>query len=200
VSSNAPHPKAPRPKTRVPGRHPLPPREKRKGLVIVNTGNGKGKTTAALGVLLRATGLGMTVGMFQFIKSPDEKRGEHHGAEMLGVEITPLGAGFTWLSDDLEHDRKLAREAWARCRAAVESGEYDVLIFDELTYAFTYDWLSAEEVFRVLDDRPKGTHVIITGRDATPELVEYADLVTEMKEIKHPYTTQGIGAQPGIEL
>ena len=168
--------------------------------MIVNTGDGKGKTTAALGILLRATGLGMTVGMFQFIKSPDEKRGEHHAAEMLGVQITALGAGFTWLSEDLEHDRKLGREAWSRCRGAVESGEYDILIFDELTYALTYEWLSHEEVFQVLDDRPKGTHVIITGREATPELIEYADLVTEMRDIKHPYATQGIGAQPGIEL
>jgi len=194
------HPKAPVPKQRTPGPHRLPPREKRTGLVIVNTGNGKGKTTAALGILLRSRGRDMSVAMLQFIKSEGVKRGEHFAAERLGVDIIPMGAGFTWLSERIEEDRALARSCWARCREVLESGEYDVVIFDELTYALSYGWLDHDEVLPVLANRPIGTHVVITGRDATPELVAFADLVTEMKEIKHPYNTHGVGAQPGLEL
>ncbi|HEX7051916.1 MAG TPA: cob(I)yrinic acid a,c-diamide adenosyltransferase [Longimicrobiales bacterium] len=194
------HPRAPRPKQRTPGRYPLPPRERRRGLVIVNTGDGKGKTTAALGILLRAAGRDMRVAMLQFIKTADCERGEHIGARRLGVEILPLGGGFTWLSEDIEADRRLARECWARCVAVLESGEYDVIIFDELTYALAYGWLTHDEVFDALRARPQGTHVVITGRNATPALIEFADLVTEMREIKHPYRERGLGAQPGIEL
>jgi len=200
VDDQPKHPKAPRPKTRTPGAYPVPPRERRNGLVIVNTGNGKGKTTAALGILLRASGRDMTVAMLQFIKTADSERGEHIAARRLGVEIIPMGAGFTWLSEHIEEDRRLARECWARCREALDSGEYDVVIFDELTYALSYGWLSHDEVLPVLADRPQGVHVVITGRNATPELIEFADLVTDMQEVKHPYRTQGIGAQPGIEL
>lgn len=198
--SEARHPKAPRPKARVPGPYPVPPRERRTGLVIVNTGKGKGKTTAALGILLRASGRDMSVAMLQFIKSADSERGEHIAARRLGVEIISMGAGFTWLSERIEEDKALARECWSRCSEVLLSGKHDVVIFDELTYALTYGWLAHEEVFEVLRERPRGTHVVITGRDATPELMEFADLVTEMNEIKHPYRTVGLGAQPGIEL
>lgn len=194
------HPRAPRPKTRTPGPYPVPPRERRTGLVIVNTGNGKGKTTAALGVLLRSRGRDMSVAMLQFIKSADTERGEHVAARRLGVEVVPMGAGFTWLSERIEEDRALARECWARCADVLLSGDWDVVVFDEMTYALHYGWLEHEEVFDVLERRPQGTHVVITGRNATPELIEFADLVTEMREIKHPYRTTGLGAQPGIEL
>ena len=142
----------------------------------------------------------MKVAMLQFIKTADRERGEHIGARRLGVEIIPMGGGFTWLSERIEEDRALARECWARCRKVLDSEEYDVVIFDELTYALTYGWLSHDEVLSAIEARPVGTHVVITGRDATDELVAFADLVTEMREIKHPYRTQGIGAQPGIEL
>lgn len=194
------HPKAPRPKTRTPGAYNVPPKKKRNGLVIVNTGNGKGKTTAALGILLRASGRDMKVAMLQFIKTSDVDRGEHIAARRLGVEIIPMGAGFTWLSEEIEKDQALARKCWAQCAEALHSGEFDIVIFDELTYALSYKWLTHDEVLPVIADRPTGTHVIITGRNATPELIEFADLVTDMQEIKHPYRTQGIGAQPGIEL
>lgn len=194
------HPRAPRPKARTPGPYRVPPRERRHGLVIVNTGNGKGKTTAALGVLLRATGRDMRVAMLQFVKTADMDRGEHIAARRLGVDILPLGAGFTWLSENIEEDRHLARGCWARCVDVLLSGEYDVVIFDELTYALAYAWLTHEEVIDGIRARPQGTHVIITGRKATPGLIDFADLVTEMREVKHPYRTQGLGAQPGIEL
>ncbi len=194
------HPKAPVPKTRTPGPYPLPPRERRTGLVLIYTGNGKGKTTAALGLLLRAVGRGMQAAMYQFVKTTDVERGEHVGARRLGVEVVSMGAGFTWLSESIEEDRRLARECWARCAEALHSGKYDLVVFDELTYALAYGWLDHDEVFSVLEARPKGTHVVITGRKATEELVEFGDLVSEVQEVKHPYRTRGLGAQPGIEL
>ncbi|GJG86162.1 cob(I)alamin adenosyltransferase [Gemmatimonadetes bacterium T265] len=192
--------RAPRPKRKRPGPYRVPPRERRHGLLIVNTGHGKGKTTAALGILLRAAGRGMRVGMFQFIKSAADPYGEHVAAARLGVEIVALGDGFTWLSDDLAADRALAAAGWERCRAALAGGEYDVLIFDEMTYAFSYGWLDVDEVVAAIRARPAGTHVVVTGRDAPDALVAAADLVTEMRLVKHPYEDQGVGAQPGIEL
>jgi cob(I)alamin adenosyltransferase len=179
--------------------HRRRPDRRNQGLVIVNTGNGKGKTTAALGVLLRAAGQGLRVAMFQFIKAKSGNWGESRAARKLGVEITPLGSGFTWTSDDLERDRALAEEGWALCRAAIESGDYDVVVLDEITYCFTFDWLDLDEVLGVLRRRPEGQHVILTGRDAPQALIEFADLVTEMREIKHPYAA-GIKAQKGIEF
>lgn len=190
----------PRPKQKRPGRYRLPPREQRHGLLIVNTGHGKGKTTAALGILLRAAGRGMRVGMFQFIKSAANPYGEHHAAERLGVEIVPLGDGFTWLSENIADDRALAERGWARCAAALAEGTYDVLILDELTYALNYGWLDTGAVLAAIGTRPTGTHVVVTGRDASEALIAAADLVTEMRVVKHPYREQGIGAQPGIEL
>jgi cob(I)alamin adenosyltransferase len=190
----------PRPKRKQTGVIRVPPRAQRRGLLIVNTGDGKGKTTAALGVLLRATGRQMRVGMFQFIKSTTTLYGEHAAAKLLGVEIVPLGDGFTWLSDNIEADRSLALEGWSRVHAALASGEFDVLILDELTYALTFGWLDTTDVLAAIAGRPTGTHVIVTGRNAPQALIAAADLVTEMRVIKHPYREQGIGAQPGIEL
>jgi cob(I)alamin adenosyltransferase len=169
------------------------------GLVIVNTGNGKGKTTAALGILTRAWGRGMRVCMLQFIKEQNANFGEERAARKMGVEIHPLGGGFTWMSENIAQDRALAREGWAICRAKIEGGDYDIVILDELTYCFTYGWLDLDEVLDVLRRRPPLQHVIITGRDAPQELTDFADLVTEMREIKHPYKA-GVKAQKGIEF
>lgn len=171
----------------------------RKALVVVNTGNGKGKTTAALGVLFRAWGRGYKVCMLQFIKSTTSNYGENKAAKKVGMEIISLGGGFTWLSKDIEKDKALARDLWAQCREKIASGEYDVVALDEFTYPLAYGWLSTAEVVAFLGQRPARTHVIITGRDAPQELIEYADLVTEMREIKHPFQ-QGLKAQPGIEF
>ncbi len=170
-----------------------------KGLVIVNTGNGKGKTTAALGLLMRAWGQGMRVVMLQFIKAKTANWGESRAARKMGVELVPLGAGFTWMSKDIEHDRALAQQCWQRCREAIEGGEHDIVVMDEMTYCFKFGWLDLDEVLAVLSRRPPHQHVIITGRDAPPELIEFADLVTEMREIKHPYKA-GVKAQKGIEF
>jgi cob(I)alamin adenosyltransferase len=174
-------------------------RTPRKALVVVNTGNGKGKTTAALGVLFRAWGRGYSVCMLQFIKSTTSNYGETKAMKKIGMEVVSLGGGFTWLSKDIEKDKSLARELWEQCKAKIASGDYDVIALDEFTYPLAYGWLPVQEVIDFLKTRPARTHVIITGRDAPQELVDYADLVTEMREIKHPFQ-QGVKAQPGIEF
>jgi cob(I)alamin adenosyltransferase len=165
------------------------------GLVIVNTGDGKGKTTAALGVLTRAWGRGMRVCMLQFIKERDAQFGEERAARKMGVEVIPLGGGFTWMSENIEQDRALAREGWELCRQKIEGGGYDIIILDEITYCFKFGWLDLAEVLGVLRRRPPLQHVILTGREAPPELIAFADLVTEMREIKHPYREGGQGAE-----
>jgi len=175
------------------------PDRRAQGLVIVNTGDGKGKTTAALGVLTRAWGRGMRVCMLQFIKEQNANFGEEQAARKMDVELLPLGGGFTWMSENIAEDRALARAGWARCRAAIEGGAYDIVILDEITYCFKFGWLELAEVLDVLRARPEGQHVILTGRDAPEELIAFADLVTEMREIKHPYR-EGVKAQKGIEF
>ena len=172
----------------------------KKGLVIVNTGDGKGKTSAALGVLFRAWGRGMQVRMFQFLKHTGAHFGEHRAADKLGIPIQAMGDGFTWRSKDMDRTADLAVQQWRNCKDAILSGEDDIIILDELTYILTYGWVPVQEVLEVLRQRPAMLHVIITGRDAPAELIEYADLVTEMQVIKHPYRDQGIKAQPGIEF
>ena len=169
------------------------------GLVIVNTGNGKGKTSAALGVLTRAWGQGMKVVMLQFLKKQTGSWGEVKAAKKMDIEVIPLGNGFTWMSQNIEQDRALAQECWQLCREKIESNQYDVVIMDEITYTFKYGWLDLQEVLATLKARNPAMHVILTGRDAPEELIEYADLVTEMREIKHPYK-QGILAQKGIDF
>jgi len=150
--------------------------------------------------MLRAAGRDMRVGMFQFIKSAETRYGEHIAAAKLDVDIVPLGDGFTWLSENIDDDRALAARGWAQVREALGAGTFDVLILDELTYCLTFGWLDLSDVLDAFRARPRGTHVIVTGRDAPQELIDAADLVTEMRVIKHPYRDQGIAAQPGIEL
>ncbi len=171
----------------------------RQSLVIVYTGEGKGKTTAALGLLLRAWGRGLRVGMFQFIKSTTSNYGETRAAKRLGLELVSLGGGFTWLSKDIDRDRALAEQQWARCREHIASGEFDVVILDEFTYPLAYRWLPVDEVIDFLRQRPAGLHIVITGRDAPSELIDFADLVTEMRELKHPFQ-RGVKAQAGIDF
>lgn len=175
------------------------PVRKRKPLVIVYTGNGKGKTTAALGLLLRAWGRGMKVCMLSFIKETTANFGEERAARKLDIELIPLGAGFTWLSKDIEQDKALARQCWDLCKEKIASGAYDVVVLDEITYPITYGWLDVDEVIATLRERPPDLHVVITGRDAHEKLIEFADLVTEMREVKHPFAS-GIKAQPGVDF
>ena len=178
----------------------VPPREQRHGLLIVNTGDGKGKTTAALGIVARAWGRDMQCVIFQFIKSAENQYGEHLACEQMSIRIEPLGDGFTWLSENLDADKALAAEGWTRCAEALQSGEYDVIVLDELTYPLNYGWLDTAMVLDAIAARPKGTHVVVTGRSASDALIAAADCVTEMRDVKHPYRDQGLGAQPGIDL
>ncbi len=175
-------------------------RRGRHGLVIVNTGEGKGKTTAALGVIFRAWGRDFKIRMFQFIKHTGATFGEQRAAMRLDIPIEALGDGFTWLSKDMDRTAALAVEQWGRCKAAILKGEEDIIVLDEFTYAMHYGWVPVGDVVETLKARPAPLHVIITGRYAPEELIECADLVTEMKMIKHPYREQGIRAQRGIEF
>ena len=175
----------------------FPPRAPRAGLVIVNTGNGKGKTTAALGMAMRAWGREMRVCVIQFIKGAD-RTGEALAARRMGLEWHVTGSGFTWTGDKADQRRR-AVEAWADAQAKIVAGAYDMVILDEFTYAFDFGWLDAAGVIAWLrDNKPPALHLVVTGRGAPPALVEYADLVTEMVEVKHPYRN-GIPGQPGIE-
>jgi cob(I)alamin adenosyltransferase len=176
--------------------------ETRKGLIIVLTGPGKGKTTAALGTAFRAVGQGLKVLMVQFIKG-SWHYGELDAAERLGADrlkILPMGRGFVKVGAEKpdSEDVRLIEEAWDFARENILSGRFDMVILDEINYAISYKMLAPERVVETLKQKPEMLHVILTGRNAHPSLVEVADLVTEMREVKHPYQ-KGIQAQRGIE-
>lgn len=176
--------------------------QKKKGLVLINIGNGKGKTTAALGMALRAWGQGMKILVLQFIKG-GWKYGELKAAEKLGenFEIRQMGEGFIKGADgnSLEEHRHAAGEALKAAGTEINYGKYDMIILDEIIYAIHYGLVALDDVLILLDRKPESLHLVLTGRNAPPELIERADLVSEIKEIKHPYT-QGIPAQKGIEF
>jgi cob(I)alamin adenosyltransferase len=170
----------------------------RRGLVIVHTGDGKGKSTAAFGLALRAHGRGKRVHIYQFMKVPSARFGEHRLFEQIGVPVEGLGDGFSWKSKDLEHSAQLAREGWARAEATIRAGEHFLVVLDEITYPLRYGWLPLEPVLQALRERPVGTTVVLTGRNAPEELIELADTVTEMRLVKHHFDA-GVPAQRGIE-
>jgi cob(I)alamin adenosyltransferase len=175
-------------------------RRRKKGLVIVNTGDGKGKSTAAFGVMTRAWGRGMHVCVLQFMKHENAHFGETRAALRMGIEMIAMGDGFTWRSRDMDETAAKALHGWSRAQEKILSGQYDLVILDELTYVFAFGWLDVQEVVGWLrEHKPEMLHIVITGRAAPPELIEYADLVTEMRLIKHPLLDQGIRAQAGIE-
>lgn len=172
-----------------------------KGLIIVNTGNGKGKTTAALGMVLRSLGHGYKVAIIQFIKGawePAEKAVLGKWPEQL--EFYAMGEGFTWETQNRERDIEKAEQAWLKAQEFIRSPEYKLVLLDEINVALKLGYLSGEKVLAGLEEKPEDSHVILTGRGAPPELIEKADLVTEMKLLKHPFREQGIKAQPGIEF
>ncbi|PUE09587.1 cob(I)yrinic acid a,c-diamide adenosyltransferase [Limnohabitans sp. T6-5] len=170
----------------------------RRGLVIIHTGDGKGKSTAAFGLAIRAHGRGKAVKIFQFMKVPSARFGEHRLFEQIGLPIEGLGDGFSWKSRDLEHSAQLAREGWQKAKAAILGGELFLVVLDELTYPLRYGWVPLQEVIVTLRGRPSHVHVCVTGRRCPQELIDVADTVTEMVKIKHAYE-QGIPAQRGIE-
>jgi cob(I)alamin adenosyltransferase len=172
-----------------------------KGLLVVHTGKGKGKTTAALGMVARAIGHGKKVGVVQFVKGA-MTTGEKvvFDAFPANVEFKPMGEGFTWNTQDRARDIALAREAWEEVKRMIEDPAYDMVLADELNIVLRYDYLPLAEVLEVLDAKAEMKHVIVTGRNAPEALIEQADLVTEMTLVKHPFREQAVKAQPGIEF
>lgn len=187
-----------------------PPTEKRydkaegerRGLLIVNTGDGKGKSTAAFGLALRAFGRNHVhhklVKIYQFMKVPSARFGEHRIFEQLGLPVEGLGNGFSWKSKDLDHSAELARQGWAKARDTILGGAHFMVVLDELTYPLIYGWIALDDVLTTLQQRPKDVHVVITGRRCPPEIIAIADTVTEMTLVKHAFQA-GIPAQRGIE-
>jgi cob(I)alamin adenosyltransferase len=172
-----------------------------KGLLIVHTGTGKGKTTAALGMVVRAIGHGKKVGVVQFIKGA-MATGEKIVFDAFPdrVEFKPMGEGFTWDTQDRARDIAVARVAWDEVKRMITDPSYDMVLADELNIVLRYDYLPLDEVLAVLRAKPAMTHVIVTGRNAPERLIEAADLVTEMAQLKHPFRDQGVKAQAGIEF
>jgi cob(I)alamin adenosyltransferase len=172
----------------------------KKGLLIVFTGNGKGKTTAALGMAVRAAGHGMRVLILQFIKGAWAYGELQSLGKMEEIEIKPLGTGFTWKKESLEEDRRMAEAGWDVAVSEMKRGHYDMIVLDELNVVLSYGLLPGEAVVRALENRPIEPHIVVTGRDAPDELIAIADLVTEMKAVKHPFGDRGLKAQKGVEF
>jgi cob(I)alamin adenosyltransferase len=167
-------------------------------IVLLNTGDGKGKSSAAFGVMARGWARGWRVGVVQFVKGGKWKTGERKLADHLGIDWQTLGDGFTWESTDLDETAAKGRHAWEVAAAKLASGDYDLLILDELTYAISYGWVPVDQVVAGIQSRSPRTNVVITGRNAAPELVDVADTVTEMRKVKHVYD-RGVTAKKGIE-
>ena len=179
----------------------LAERNVEKGLIIVNTGNGKGKTTAALGIVLRSLGHGFNVAIVQFIKGgwePAEKAALSHWPEQL--KFHAMGEGFTWETQDRDRDIQTAQAAWEQALTYIRDANYQTVLLDEVNIALKLGYLSVEQVLAGLDEKPDMSHVILTGRGAPDVLIERADLVTEMTLVKHPFKAQGVKAQAGIEF
>jgi len=179
----------------------LKPKKKKKSLIIIHTGDGKGKTTAALGLAMRTIAHGGRVAFVQFLKNPKDYKYAVHKLEKENenLDVFTMGAGFTWETKDKAKDIKLAHETWQKAKELIFSKKYNMVVLDEINYAIHYDFLPEEEVINLLMEKPKELHLVLTGRNATKKIIEKADLVTEMKNIKHPYKEQGISAQKGIE-
>ncbi|MDJ1174537.1 cob(I)yrinic acid a,c-diamide adenosyltransferase [Roseofilum capinflatum] len=175
--------------------------DKEKGLIIVHTGNGKGKTTAGLGMVLRSLGQGYKVAIVQFIKGawePAEKAVLQPWVPQQ-LEFKAMGEGFTWDTQDRDRDIAKATEAWQQALTYIQNPEFRLVFLDEINVALKLGYLQVEEILTGLTSKPENSHVILTGRGAPEALIEAADLVTEMKLIKHPFREQGVKAQPGIE-
>jgi cob(I)alamin adenosyltransferase len=171
-----------------------------RGLVVLFTGNGKGKTSAAMGILARSSGQGLRVGVIQFIKSPGLTYGEAITARQLHIPFQSMGDGFVLSHPECSPAREAAQAAWAEAQRWICDQTYDIIILDEITYLFAFHWLDVQETIAWLKThKPPAMHLVMTGRNAPAELIDYADLVTEMQEIKHPFRQQGLPAQAGVD-
>jgi cob(I)alamin adenosyltransferase len=169
-----------------------------KSLVLVLTGNGKGKSSSAFGMVMRAVAREWKVCVVQFIKSSEWQVGEQKICESLNVQWHSLGGGFTWDSNNIEHDKDLARKAWEVSTRLIQSGEFDLIVLDEVTYLMAWNWVEHENILEVIADRPQHVNLICTGRDAPQSLIDIADTVTSMTNLKHAYES-GIAAKKGID-
>ncbi|MGI9607672.1 MAG: cob(I)yrinic acid a,c-diamide adenosyltransferase [Acidimicrobiales bacterium] len=167
-------------------------------IVVVNTGDGKGKSSAAFGVMCRGVARGWNVAVVQFIKSGDWNVGEEKVGRQLGVHWFNEGEGFTWNSDNIEHDKALAQSGWERARDLISAGDHQLVILDELTYLINWGWIEAEPIYETIRNRPAKVNIVVTGRDAPDELIDAADTVTEMVKVKHAFD-EGILAKKGID-
>jgi cob(I)alamin adenosyltransferase len=178
---------------------PKPPHRRQRSVVLVNTGDGKGKSTAAFGVVMRGVARGWRVSVIQFLKSGRWKVGEEQVAVSLGVDWARTGDGFTWLSDDRERTRARAVAAWELARDTLRAGEHQLVVLDEVTYPMAWGWIDADEVAAALRDRPEHVNVVATGRNAPEALLAVADTVTEMVKVRHAYDA-GVRAKRGIDF
>lgn len=167
-------------------------------LVLVNTGDGKGKSTAAFGTVMRAVARGWQVAVIQFLKSREWGVGEEEIAKRLGVDWWTLGDGFTWDSEDMGESEAVARSAWEKAKDVVAAGEHDLVVLDEVTYPMNWGWIDTAEVVETIESRPPSVSLILTGRDAPAALVDVADTVTEMRKVKHAFD-RGVMARRGID-
>ena len=170
-----------------------------KGLLLILTGNGKGKSSSAFGMVARALGHGMNVGVAQFIKGRSDTGEEAFLAKQTGVEWHVLGEGFTWDTQDLERDKATASAGWEVARRMLTDSSIQLVVLDELTYLLSYGWLNVDEVLADIAARPTMQHVVVTGRAAVQSLLDAADTVSEIADVKHAYRA-GIKAQPGVDL
>ncbi len=184
--------------TTPPTEHDAPPLRRAESLVLVNTGHGKGKSSAAFGVMLRALARDWPVAVVQFLKSGKWRTGEEKIGRRLGVDWWTIGEGFTWESDDLDIDREVARRAWAHAQATIAAGQHRLVVLDEITYPMNWGWIDIAEVTAALTGRPRHVSVVATGRDAPAALIDVADTVTEMHKVKHAYD-QGVRALRGVD-
>ena len=184
---------------------PSPPREgpapasrRVPSLILVHTGHGKGKSTSAFGTAIRAIARGWKVAVVQFLKSGDWSVGEEKVGRELGIDWWAMGDGFTWDSEDLDESQAIAMAAWERARSVIDSGEYGLVVLDEITYPVNWGWIDLDDVLATLASRPETVSVILTGRDAPEQLIAAAHTVTEMRNVKHAFD-QGIMAKRGID-
>lgn len=184
----------------IPTEHHHPVEHRRApSVVVVNTGDGKGKSTAAFGVVIRAVARDWPVAVVQFLKSGEWRVGEESVCrDRLGVDWWALGEGFTWDSDDLSRDQAVAQQAWAQAKAVIGAGKHRLVVLDEVTYPINWDWIPIDDVVDTIAGRPEAVNVVCTGRDAPPKLIDLADTVTDMRKVKHAYDS-GVLAKKGID-
>jgi len=185
--------------TEVPLENPAAEKSGRaESIVLVNTGDGKGKSSAAFGVMIRGIARGWDVAVVQFVKSGNWNVGEEKIGRQLGVDWFNEGEGFTWNSDDLEHDKAVARKGWAQAQALIEANEHQLIVLDELTYLINWGWIDPQPVYEAIRNRPSKVNIVVTGRDAPQELIDVADTVSEVRKVKHAFD-EGILAKKGID-